>query len=106
MLEDGSEFYGKAFGYKEDVYGEVVFTTSMSGYQELLTDPSLLGQMLVMTYPLVGNYGINREDYESLRTLSLGADCKRLLYPPIEFQKRKNPGSLYGEVQTPRPFPV
>ena len=67
VLEDGSEFYGKAFGYKEDVYGEVVFTTSMSGYQELLTDPSLLGQMLVMTYPLVGNYGINREDYESLR---------------------------------------
>lgn len=67
VLEDGSEFYGKAFGYMEDVYGEVVFTTSMSGYQELLTDPSLLGQMLVMTYPMVGNYGINRDDYESMK---------------------------------------
>jgi len=67
VLEDGSEFSGRAFGYREDVYGEVVFTTSMSGYQELLTDPSLLGQMLVMTYPMVGNYGINRDDYESMK---------------------------------------
>lgn len=89
VLEDGSEFYGKAFGYKEDVYGEVVFTTSMSGYQELLTDPSLLGQMLVMTYPLVGNYGINREDYESLRPFLSALIVRDYCTHPSNFRSEK-----------------
>ncbi|NQU16131.1 MAG: carbamoyl phosphate synthase small subunit, partial [Desulfobacteraceae bacterium] len=66
-LEDGKVFTGRSFtGHGESV-GEVVFNTSMSGYQEILTDPSYAGQMVTMTYPLIGNYGINDEDVESKR---------------------------------------
>lgn len=65
ILEDGTIFEGKAFGYTEDSVGEVVFNTSMTGYQEILTDPSYYGQIVTITYPLVGNYGINLEDLES-----------------------------------------
>lgn len=65
ILEDGTTFQGKAFGYLKDGIGELVFNTSMSGYQELITDPSYKGQILVLTYPLIGNYGINLEDMES-----------------------------------------
>lgn len=65
ILENGDRFTGKAFGYIHDVVGEVVFTTNMTGYQETLTDPSFCGQIVVMTYPLIGNYGINFEDMES-----------------------------------------
>ena len=65
LLDDGSVYYGKSFGSVETTYGEVVFNTSMYGYQEMLTDPSYAGQILVLTYPLIGNYGINRTDSES-----------------------------------------
>lgn len=64
-LEDGSVFTGTAFGATGTSEGEVVFNTSMSGYQEILTDPSYKGQIVTMTYPLIGNYGINNEDVES-----------------------------------------
>ncbi|SET08633.1 carbamoyl-phosphate synthase small subunit [Natronincola peptidivorans] len=65
VLENGSIFEGKAFGHIQETVGEVVFNTGMTGYQEILTDPSYYGQMVVMTYPLIGNYGINLEDIES-----------------------------------------
>ncbi|MBE6051961.1 MAG: glutamine-hydrolyzing carbamoyl-phosphate synthase small subunit [Clostridium sp.] len=65
VLENGMIFEGKAFGYIKDSVGEVVFTTNMTGYQEVLTDPSYYGQIVTMTYPLIGNYGINLEDMES-----------------------------------------
>jgi carbamoyl-phosphate synthase small subunit len=65
ILEDGTAYYGRAFAGKGEIYGEVVFNTSMTGYQEILTDPSYKGQILTMTYPLIGNYGINSEDLES-----------------------------------------
>jgi carbamoyl-phosphate synthase small subunit len=65
VLEDSSVYEGYAFGADGFAYGEVVFNTSMTGYQEMLTDPSYAGQILVPTYPLVGNYGINKEDFES-----------------------------------------
>ena len=65
ILEDGTIFEGKAFGYLGDSIGEVVFNTSMTGYQEVLTDPSYYGQIVTMTYPLIGNYGINLEDVQS-----------------------------------------
>ena len=65
ILEDGSTFEGQLFGSKREVEGDVVFNTGMTGYQEVLTDPSYYGQMVVMTYPLVGNYGINSEECES-----------------------------------------
>ena len=65
ILENGMVFEGKAFGYLKESVGEVVFTTGMTGYQEVLTDPSYYGQIVTMTYPLIGNYGINLEDMES-----------------------------------------
>lgn len=65
ILENGIVFQGEAFGYLEETVGEVVFNTAMVGYQELLTDPSYYGQIVVMTYPLIGNYGLNLEDVES-----------------------------------------
>jgi len=66
-LADGRVFYGKSFGAPGETTGEVVFNTSMSGYQEILTDPSYTGEIVTMTYPLIGNYGINLEDVESVR---------------------------------------
>lgn len=65
ILENGVIFEGKAFGYLKESVGEVVFNTGMTGYQEVLTDPSYYGQIVTMTYPLIGNYGINLEDVES-----------------------------------------
>ncbi len=64
-LEDGKIFKGKSFGANGERCGEVVFNTSMSGYQEIITDPSYKGQIVAMTYPLIGNYGVNKEDTES-----------------------------------------
>ena len=66
-LEDGTRFTGRSFGAKKDVAGEVVFNTGMTGYQEVLTDPSYCGQIVTMTYPLIGNYGVNEADPESAR---------------------------------------
>jgi carbamoyl-phosphate synthase small subunit len=65
VLEDGSVYEGYAFGAEGSTYGEVVFNTSMMGYQEMLTDPSYAGQIVVPTYPLIGNYGVNKQDFES-----------------------------------------
>ncbi len=65
VLEDGTIVEGEGFGAEREVLGEVVFNTSMCGYQEALTDPSYNGQILMLTYPLIGNYGINKENFES-----------------------------------------
>jgi carbamoyl-phosphate synthase small subunit len=67
MLEDGRAFRGRSFGAEGESLGEMVFNTSMTGYQEILTDPSYAGQIVCMTYPLIGNYGVNTEDEESRR---------------------------------------
>jgi carbamoyl-phosphate synthase small subunit len=67
VLEDGLVFRGRGFGASGEICGEVVFNTSITGYQEILTDPSYAGQIVVMTYPEIGNYGINSEDIESRR---------------------------------------
>ena len=66
-LEDGSVFHGEGFGARASACGEVCFNTSMTGYQEILTDPSYKGQIVTMTYPLIGNYGVNAQDVESWR---------------------------------------
>src|SRR5213075_3079167 len=66
-LEDGSVLRGEGFGAPAAACGEVCFNTSMTGYQEILTDPSYKGQIVTMTYPLIGNYGVNRQDVESWR---------------------------------------
>ena len=65
VLEDGAEYYGTGFGYGGDAVCEIVFNTSMVGYQEIISDPSYTYQAVVMTYPLIGNYGIADEDYET-----------------------------------------
>lgn len=65
VLEDGSIFYGDSFGYRGETFGEVVFATGMTGYQEMITDPSFRGQIVTLTYPLVGNYGSILNDVES-----------------------------------------
>ncbi|NQV01815.1 MAG: carbamoyl-phosphate synthase (glutamine-hydrolyzing) small subunit, partial [Bacteroidia bacterium] len=65
ILEDGTVFYGQSFGCERSVAGEVVFNTSMTGYPESLTDPSYRGQILVLTYPLIGNYGVPSEITEN-----------------------------------------
>src|SRR6188474_66451 len=72
VLEDGRTFHGASFGADDEVFGEMVFNTSMSGYQEILTDPSYAGQIVCMTYPLIGNYGTNTEDVESRRPWAEG----------------------------------
>ena len=72
VLEDGSVHAGKAFGADAEGHGEVVFNTSMTGYQEVLTDPSYAGQLVTLTYPLVGNYGINSRDFESKHIQAAG----------------------------------
>ncbi|SFJ62825.1 glutamine-hydrolyzing carbamoyl-phosphate synthase small subunit [Thermoflavimicrobium dichotomicum] len=72
ILEDGTVFTGTSFGAEGESVGEVVFNTSMTGYQEILTDPSYCGQIITMTYPLIGNYGFNRDDNECLRSFAHG----------------------------------
>ncbi|MBF8298959.1 MAG: carbamoyl-phosphate synthase small subunit [Dehalococcoidia bacterium] len=77
VLEDGSVFEGQAFGATAPTYGEVVFNTSMTGYQEILTDPSYSGQIVVLTYPLIGNYGVNPSDIESKKVQVSGLVVRR-----------------------------
>ncbi len=87
-LEDGTVFTGRAFGASGTTEGEVVFNTSMTGYQEILTDPSYKGQIVTMTYPLVGNYGTNPEDVESRRPHVAGFIIKEL--SPVTSNYRSN----------------
>jgi carbamoyl-phosphate synthase small subunit len=88
-LADGTVFTGTGFGAQGEVFGEVVFNTSMTGYQEILTDPSYCGQIVTMTYPLIGNYGVNPEDVES-RGLSLrGFIVRELCREPSNFRSQK-----------------
>lgn len=78
VFEDGSIFKGESFGAKGEAFGEGVFNTSMTGYQEILSDPSYKGQIVTMTYPLIGNYGVNDEDIESIRPWVEGFVIKEL----------------------------
>lgn len=89
-LEDGKIFKGNSFGCAGEVYAEVVFNTSMAGYQEIITDPSYKGQIIAMTYPLIGNYGINKEDVESRRPFLEGFVVKE--YSKIASNWRKEQG--------------
>lgn len=86
LLEDGSVFEGDSLGSSGTVFGEVVFNTGMTGYQEILTDPSYAGQMVTMTYPLIGNYGVNKEDVESDRIQVSGFIVKEAAKVPSHWQ--------------------
>lgn len=82
ILEDGTVFTGTAFGSDKASQGEVVFTTGMTGYQETLSDPSFYGQIVTLTYPLIGNYGINRDDFEGITPVIRGLVIRELAdYP-------------------------
>ncbi|MGC1272775.1 MAG: glutamine-hydrolyzing carbamoyl-phosphate synthase small subunit [Planctomycetaceae bacterium] len=89
-LSDGTVFTGSAFGADGEVFGEVVFNTSMTGYQEILTDPSYFGQIVTMTYPEIGNYGINPDDVESGGIAARGFIVRELCRTPSNFRSQKS----------------
>lgn len=84
-LEDGTVYIGKGFGKKGTSVGELVFNTSMTGYQEILTDPSYAGQVITMTYPLIGNYGVNKFDWESNKSFAKGLVVKSISRTPSNY---------------------
>ena len=86
ILEDGTVYKGYAFGADVENVGEVVFNTSMTGYQEILSDPSYNGQIVTLTYPLIGNYGINRDDFESMKPCIKGMIVKEVCTTPSNFR--------------------
>ena len=85
-LEDGLVFEGRGVGAEGEATGELVFNTSMSGYQEILTDPSYAGQIITMTYPLIGNYGVNEEDIESRQPFCQGFVMRECCFEPSNFR--------------------
>ncbi|MBM2825348.1 MAG: Carbamoyl-phosphate synthase small chain [Dehalococcoidales bacterium] len=89
VLADGSVYEGDTFGAEVETYGEVVFNTSMTGYQEMLTDPSYAGQIVVPTYPLIGNYGINEQDVESNRIQVRGFIVRENCLEPNHYRSVK-----------------
>ncbi len=89
VLEDGRTFYGTAFASEGETLGEVVFNTSMTGYQEALTDPSYRGQIVTMTYPLIGTYGINDEDNESEKVQVAGFVIREYQRVPSNWRSKK-----------------
>ncbi|MEW6006678.1 MAG: glutamine-hydrolyzing carbamoyl-phosphate synthase small subunit, partial [bacterium] len=90
FLEDGRVFYGKSCGAFGEKTGEIVFNTSMTGYQEILTDPSYCGQIVNMTYPLIGNYGVNNEDVESSKPQVEGFVVKEMSKRFSNFRAKKS----------------
>ncbi|KPH77163.1 MULTISPECIES: carbamoyl phosphate synthase small subunit [Bacillaceae] len=90
VLEDGSFFIGDGFGSECTQSGEIVFNTGMTGYQEVITDPSYCGQIVTMTYPLVGNYGINRDDFETITPFIHGLVVKEVSTYPSNFRNEES----------------
>src|SRR4030042_6311384 len=107
-LEDGTVFEGVSFGARGEACGEVVFNTSMAGYQEIITDPSYKGQIVIMTYPLIGNYGVNSRDVESGRPFVEGFVVKECSFAPSNWRSEhsldaylKNNGIMgVGDIDT------
>jgi len=89
VLENGMEFHGTCFGAHSDCVAEIVFNTSVVGYQEIMTDPSYAGQIVVMTYPLIGNYGITDEDFESRDCFVAGLIVRECCDTPSNFRCTK-----------------
>lgn len=86
VLESGDVFLGEGFGADDVTEGEVVFNTAMAGYQELFSDPSFYGQIVCLTYPLIGNYGINRDDHENIEPTIKGLIVKEICDAPSNFR--------------------
>ena len=96
VLCDGTVFSGAAFGAESEITGEVVFNTAMTGYQEVLTDPSYAGQIVVMTYPHIGNYGVNETDVESRRPWIKGFVVRERARRPSNYRSE---GDLHGYLE-------
>lgn len=101
LLEDGTLFTGKAFGSTKESFGEIVFNTGMSGYQELLSDPSYCGQLVTMTYPLIGSYGVNRDDFEAVRPAVGGLIVRKYESYPSNWRSRGSLESMLQEYEIP-----
>lgn len=95
VLESGEVFFGESFGANHETEGEVVFNTGMTGYQELMSDPSYCGQIVCMTYPLIGNYGVNRDDFESIEPAIKGLIVKELCDFPSNFRSQMSLDELF-----------
>src|SRR5690625_996619 len=89
ILEDGTTFIGEAFGSKNKSQGEVIFHTGMTGYQEIISDPSYYGQIITMTYPSIGAYGVNRDDFESITPFINGIVVKEAVQEPSNFRNEE-----------------
>ncbi len=100
-LEDGRVFLGDGFGAEAETTGEVVFNTAMTGYQEVLSDPSYCGQILTFTYPLIGNYGVNGEDWESSSLRAQGMVCRDLCEVPSNWRATGTLDALLAEKGLP-----
>ena len=95
ILETGEVFHGEGFGANWETDGEVVFNTGMTGYQELISDPSYCGQIVCMTYPLIGNYGVNRDDFESIEPAIKGLIVRELCDFPSNFRSQMTIDELF-----------
>lgn len=101
ILDDGSIYEGRPLGADGETIGEVVFNTGMTGYQEILSDPSYAGQMVMLTYPLIGNYGINEDDFESDRIQPTGLIVREACEVPSNWRATKSLHQLLVERGTP-----
>ncbi|AFS70903.1 MULTISPECIES: carbamoyl phosphate synthase small subunit [Exiguobacterium] len=101
ILEDGMIFEGEAFGSSEVTMGEVVFQTGMTGYQEMLSDPSYCDQMIVLTNPLIGNYGMNRDDYETTQPLAKALIVREVCQTPSNFRSQTSLAEALLEFNIP-----
>lgn len=101
VLEDGTIFEGNAFGSEKESIGEVIFTTGMTGYQEFVSDPSNCAQILTLTYPLIGNYGINAEDFEAMDITLAGVVVRDWSEDPSNFRSERTFGELMQERSVP-----
>ncbi|MDP2599563.1 MAG: glutamine-hydrolyzing carbamoyl-phosphate synthase small subunit [Deltaproteobacteria bacterium] len=90
VLADGTIFEGESFGFEGETSGEVVFNTSITGYQEILTDPSYCRQIVILTYPMIGNYGVNREDAESSKIQAAGLIIKEYCEHPSNWRSTQS----------------
>ncbi len=101
ILSDGSEYFGYGFGAKQETVTEIVFNTSLTGYQEILSDPSYTGQTVVMAYPLIGNYGIAEEDFETERPTIGGLAVRDYNGKPSNFRSQCTLAEIMEEYQIP-----
>lgn len=101
VFEDGTRFIGEAFGSDVVKYGEVTFCSNMTGYQELITDPANYGQIIVSTYPIIGSYGINRDDSESISPVINGLIVKEINHDPSNFRSQQSLDAYLKENDIP-----